>query len=103
MHVFPEYETNTLRVHIGPITLHVHADDALIFSNLLRKPPAAGVVWLDALHPEHGVRLRAERNGTELACAPTLAVMTWITWSTAVDVVGEITGKLGKLRLPRAT
>jgi len=99
-YVVPDPETRTLRVVIGEVSLHIHADDAQIFANLLRRPPASGLVWLDALQPDLGVRLRAHEHGTELTCT-SHGAREHITWTVSVDVAGDITGGLGRLKLAR--
>lgn len=100
-HVTAHADTHTLRICIGAVDLHVRADDAPIFSNLLRRPPACGLSWHDALDEERAVRLRAVGEGTELTVmwrgAPD-GPPELISWAFAVDVVGEITGSLGHLR-----
>jgi hypothetical protein len=99
-YVVPDLHTHTLRVVIGAVHISIHADDAQIFANLLRRPPASGLVWLDALDPEYGVRLRALNHGTELTCMRG-AEQVHITWTVSVDVAGDITGGLGRLKLAR--
>ncbi|AFZ68103.1 hypothetical protein Deipe_2638 [Deinococcus peraridilitoris DSM 19664] len=102
MYVTADLSSCTLRIRIGTVVLHVHAEDAQTFANLLRRPPQAGLVWLDALDHTRGARLRALNEGTELTADQGQGAREWITWTVAVDVAGEITGGLGTLRLARA-
>ena len=102
MYVTPELTSGTLRVIVGSVTLHVRADDAQVFANLLRQPPNSGLVWLDALDDKRGARLRAVNGGTELAGEHGAGQGEWISWTIAVDIAGEITAGLWQLRVARA-
>lgn len=102
MYVTPDASTGTLRVCVGDVSLHVRADDAQTFANLLRRPPNSGLVWLDALQEGRGTRLRASNEGTELACQDAGGAREWISWTVSVDIAGEITAGLGQLRLAHA-
>lgn len=98
MPVVPEHTTSTLRVEIGAIVLHVLPDDVQTFANLLRRPPRCGLAWIDALDDSRHVRLVARDDGTELTTQS--GGTEWVSWSVAVDVAGDLTGALGRLRLP---
>lgn len=102
MYVTADLSSGTLRVCVGAIVLHVRADDAQTFANLLRRPPGSGLVWLDALNDAEGARLRATEGGTELMGAHGRGAREWISWTVSVDIAGEITAGLGQLRLSRA-
>ena len=103
MYVLPDHSTHTLRVTIGAFALHLRPDDALTFAHLLRRPPNCGMFWCDALNAGHGLRLRAAGGGAELLSEIDAAGGEWISWEVAVDIAGEITGSLGRLRLPQAS